>query len=320
MNLFDLAVRSDAIVLITGPTGAGKSSLARRIHEQSARGRKPFVTVNLACLHEGTLESELFGHERGAFTGADHRRMGRFESAQGGTVFLDEIGELSPRLQARLLEFLQSKTLVPVGGNREIRLDVRIIVATHRDLGKAVAAGTFREDLFHRLRLLPLSLPHLVDIADDEFGTLVHGLLEEACKGVGRSVLRISEEVARRFESHSWPGNIRELKAVLEFAALASTGPEIHLGDLPPWMASRPQEELVRNDSRGLLEAADQEISADYHQSMVGFEREYLNRALKRYRGRVNHTARRIGLNKTTLIRRMRALGISVEELFPENS
>ncbi len=320
MKLFDLAVRSDAIVLITGPTGAGKSSLARRIHDQCPRARKPFVTVNLACLHEGTLESELFGHERGAFTGAGHRRMGRFEAAQGGTVFLDEIGELSPRLQARLLEFLQSKTLVPVGGNREIRLDVRIIAATHRDLSKAVALGTFREDLFHRLRLLPLALPHLVDLPEDEFDTLMHALLEEACMTAGRSVLRISEEVARRFESHSWPGNIRELKAVLEFAALASSGNEILLADLPPWLSLRDQAESLYEDRKPLLGGAEQEMAFDYHDSMVSFERDYLNRALKRYRGRVNHTARKIGLNKTTLIRRMRALGISVEELFPENS
>ena len=139
-DLFEIAKRSESTVLLSGPTGSGKTSLARRIHQSGARRDRPFVTINLASVHSGTIESELFGHERGAFTGADQRRIGKLESANGGTVFLDEIGEIPPTLQAKLLEFLQSKTISPVGSNREIRLNVRVIVATHKDLARAVCS------------------------------------------------------------------------------------------------------------------------------------------------------------------------------------
>lgn len=319
MKSLDLAIRSNSTVLILGPTGSGKSSLAREIHDRGARRLKPFVTVNLASVHEGTLESELFGHERGAFTGADQRRVGRLEAAQGGTVFLDEIGDISPRLQARLLEFLQSKTIVPVGGNREIQLDVRIIAATHRDLSAAVREGSFREDLFHRLRFLSLLLKPLIDRDDEEFDRLVHGILSEACQNAGRQVLRISEDVARRLESYGWPGNIRELKAVLEYAVLSSQGSEILLSDLPAWMVEDDfltKELKMSFDRSTALGVAELEMSLDYHRSLVEFEREYLERALRRFRGRINFTARQIGLNKTTLIRRIRFLGIDIEALF----
>ncbi len=151
-RLLKIAHLGDSTVLITGQTGTGKSTLAKKIHLESRRKDRPFVAINLATLHEGVLESELFGHEKGAFTGADQRRIGRLELANAGTVFLDEVSELSPRLQARLLEFIQSKTIVPVGGNKEIQLDIRVVAATHKDLDLAVRKGDFREDLFHRLR------------------------------------------------------------------------------------------------------------------------------------------------------------------------
>lgn len=320
-----LAQTSDLNVLITGPTGSGKSRLAREIHEKSARKLKPFVILNLATLHEGTLESELFGHERGAYTGADSRRVGRLELAQGGTVFLDEIAELSPRLQARLLEFLQSRTICAVGSNRETRLDVRVIAATHKNLTSAVSRGEFREDLFHRLRVLSISLPSL-NQRSDEFGTHVHSTLEEFSRLYGRRLLRLSEAAALRLESHSWPGNFRELRNVLEYAVLASDGTELREEDLPPWfleasdsasafapMSDRSEERrqnIAGNHEE--LRVADFTFSRSFHEAIRHFEREYLGRALRRHNGRINETARQIGLNKSTLIRRIRALEVVV--------
>ena len=306
-KLVTVCRRSDATVLITGPTGSGKSRLAGEIHTGSGRGNKPFVLVNLATVHEGTLESELFGHERGAFTGAESRRMGRLETANGGTVFLDEVGELPSRLQARLLEFLQSRVIQPVGSNREIKLNVRVIAATHRNLQRAVEKGEFREDLFHRLRVVSIELKPLSE-RWEEFDAIVHQALEELCHSAGRSVLRISEEVAQRLEKYSWPGNFRELRNVLEYMVLSSDGPEITPLDLPAWFDGDDSKPFSTGSSElGVAEVA---LDLNYHSAISNFEKRYLKAALERFRGRINLTARQIGMNKSTLIRRMRAYGL----------
>jgi DNA-binding NtrC family response regulator len=316
-NEAKIACRSDATVLITGPTGSGKTRLAQAIHDAGARSAKAFVTVNLASLHEGTLESELFGHEKGAFTGADQRRIGRIERAQGGTLFLDEIGELQPRLQARLLEFLQSRVLTPVGSSRSVRLDVRIIAATHRKLAKEVEQGRFREDLFHRLRVVTLELPSLID-RPEQFDLILHSCLEEVCAATGRSISKLSEGAAERLEQYSWPGNIRELRNVLEYAVLAAEGAEIVAHDLPGWFGKRgdgaPQ---AADPGAGLLGVLEFPLTLDFNATLARFEREYLTLALRRGRGKINKTARAIGVNKTTLMRRMRIYGLYAESRSP---
>jgi DNA-binding NtrC family response regulator len=311
-NVFRIAGKSDSTVLISGATGTGKTSLAKQIHEQSQRRDRPFIVVNLASLHEGTLESELFGHERGSFTGADQKRVGRIELAEGGTLFLDEIGELSLRLQARLLEFLQSRTFSPVGSNREIRMNIRVIAATHRNLEKAVLKGEFREDLFHRVRVIPIALKSLHERVE-EIESLTESFLSERCPKEGKPVFKISDPVMKKFKLYRWPGNIRELRNVLEYAILAAGGSEIHLSDLPEWFLKNfKSESCAEIESQiPVLGTAELPFTLDFQKTYQVFEKDYLCRALHRFGGRINHTARAIGMSKTTLIRRLRFYGIS---------
>jgi len=309
-KLMSLACSGDSTVLLLGATGTGKTTLAREIHLNSRRRDKPFVTVNLASLHEGTLESELFGHERGAFTGAEQRRVGKLEIAHGGTVFLDEIGELTPRLQARILEFLQSKVISPVGSNREVRLDVRVVAATHRSLEKMVREGKFREDLLHRLRVLSIGLPNLADCSEN-FGEVVHSVLETICSEQRKRITRLEPGYASMLEAYSWPGNFRELRNVLEFSVMSASDETLRVEDLPEWFqAAFSSMAEAAMGSNHVLGVAERSCSLDFYESMTRFEREYLRRALIRFGGRLNLTARRTGMNKTTLIRRLRQLGI----------
>lgn len=316
---FNIACRSDTTVLITGPTGSGKTRLAQEIHSRSARKAAPFITINLATLHEGVLESELFGHERGAFTGADHRRPGRLEAAQGGTVFLDEIGELNPRLQARLLEFLQSRTIRAVGGNHEQRLELRIIAATHRDLASAVVAGTFREDLFHRLRVVSLALPSLAEL-DEDFDSIVHSVLAELSRAARKSIQALAPETANLLEAYPWPGNFRELRNVLEFAVLASQGGVLEPADLPGWFLKEGGETRRKAFAPMPLRAAEASGSPNYQAAMDRFEQEYLSTALLRTGGRVSQAARDIGMSKTTLLRRLQAFAIDAKSFHSTES
>lgn len=313
---FELACRSDAAVLITGPTGVGKSHLAKKIHDKSRRKQRPFIAVNLATLHEGTFESELFGHEKGAFTGADQRRIGRFEAAHGGTVFLDEVGELPLRLQSRLLEVLQSKQISPVGSNRMIQLDMRVIAATNKTLLHEVKNKSFREDLFHRLRVISLDVPAIRE-RPDEFDEIVHKSLTEFALINGRTILGISEEVASILESYEWPGNIRELRNVLEYAVISTEGNSISARDLPPWLFQnmrRNRAASVQQKFPASLGILEHPLYLDYEGVMASFESEFLGRALRWNQGRVNETARRLSMSKATLIRRMRKFGLHPSE------
>ena len=228
----ELAALSSAPVLITGETGTGKELVARTIHEQSARGRGPFVAVNCSAIPETLLESELFGHERGAFTGAAGRRAGYFELADGGTLFLDEITEMSPLLQSKYLRVLQDGKVRRLGATGEVTVDVRIIAATNRDARKAVKDGTFRDDLYYRLNVLTISLPPLRRRRED-LPLLVQAFIAEFDEQYDAKVERVDETALARLAEHSWPGNVRELRNVIERAVVGAEGPVITIERLP---------------------------------------------------------------------------------------
>lgn len=293
---------TDNTLLITGRTGTGKSHLAKQIHSLSPRRAGKFVAVNLATLSENLIESELFGHERGAFSGADTKRIGKLESAAGGTIFLDEIGELSLRLQTKLLEALNSFTISPVGSNREIPLNIRIVTATNRDLGAMVRKGEFREDLYFRVNTFQIHLP---DLASDpeRIQELAEKFAAEAAQAQNRAFEGIQYAAAEVMRNYGWPGNVRELKNAMEFAvAMNGEGP-LSAESLPP---------LVRAGSRSPLSELAVVFPTDYREAKSHFERTYLEEVLYRFDGKINLTARRSGLSKVTLIDKIRRYEIDI--------
>jgi DNA-binding NtrC family response regulator len=315
-----LASGSEATVLITGETGTGKSTLAEKIHREGLRSSRPLITVNLASLHEATIESTLFGHERGAFTGADRPRIGRLELADKSTVFLDEIAELSLPLQARLLEFLQRKTITPLGSNRERRLDVRVICATNRNLENEVRIGKFREDLFHRIRVLALELPALAEMVEDRFSAAIHAALSVASARSGVEVRRITKEVAELFECYSWPGNFRELENILEIAVLSCGGHVLDLEHFPRWFLEAARaapayrmggEVSIREGEKNheTIAYADVPLGRNYQKTLWRFESAVFRHYIDRNRGNLARAARESGLSKATFYRKAEKFG-----------
>jgi Nif-specific regulatory protein len=239
LSQVEQAAPTDSTVLIYGETGAGKELIARAIHNRSKRRDSPLVKVNCGAISAGLVESELFGHVKGAFTGALERRTGRFELANGGTIFLDEVGELPPETQVKLLRVLQEQEFEPVGSSRTIRVDVRVIAATNRDLQKEVAAGRFRADLFYRLNVLPMTLPPLRSRRED-IPKLVTFFLSRFSRKLGKPIASVTQESMHRLMAYSWPGNVRELQNIIERAFVLSAGPILSLGhDLLPDSASQ---------------------------------------------------------------------------------
>ena len=229
----------DSTVLILGESGTGKELVAQALHHNSGRKKGPFVAVNCAAVPATLVESELFGHVRGAFTGATDRRMGRFEQADGGTLFIDEIGDFELGLQAKLLRVLETLTVTPVGGHEDRKVDVRVLAATSRDLRKMVEAGTFREDLFYRLNVVTITLPALRQRLDD-VPILVDHFLREITEQKHTAPRRMSAEVMRRFQAYRWPGNVRELRNVLESMMVLGDGDTLIENDLPEQIAAGP--------------------------------------------------------------------------------
>ncbi len=303
-RLVETLQHSEATVLITGESGTGKEVTARMIHAHSSRRNGPFVAVNAAALPGELLETELFGHVRGAFTGATRDRVGRFESAGNGTLFLDEIGDLPLHLQVKLLRVLQEHTFERVGDHQPRRTNARIIAATHRDLRRAVMEGAFREDLYYRLRVFPIEIPPLRERRED-IEPIARLLLSRVGARTGRA-LGFSPEALRALLSHDWPGNVRELENALEFAATVCQGHTIQPEDLPPELVAgaaprRPTELPEPAPGGGPSRAAE----------AAAGERTALKRALEEHRWSRAETARALGLSRSTLWRRMRALGLA---------
>src|SRR5512139_612757 len=295
-DLVEAVKDTDSTVLIAGESGTGKGLFARAIHDLSPRRNGPFVKVNCAALTETLLESELFGHVKGAFTGAISDKTGRFEAASGGTIFLDEIGEISPHLQAKLLHVVQDREFQRVGSGRTLRADFRLIAATNRDLRAAVSEGRFREDLSYRLHVIPLRIPPLRERTED-----IPLLVEHILKGFRRRGLErvrtVSPEAMRCLMTYRWPGNIRELENVLERGAVVARGSVMSPADLPEEVAGTSRRE----------EAAPRRTAAGDPDD----ERERLVRTLEVNRWNRGETAAALGIDRTTLWRRMKRLGLA---------
>ena len=287
-------------VLITAESGTGKELVARAIHRQSLRRDQPFVAVNLAAIPDTLLESELFGHEKGAFTGAHARKAGKFELAHGGTLFLDEVGSLRIDLQAKLLRALQEREVERLGGVRTTPVDVRVIAATNIDLKQAVRARTFREDLFYRLNVVPLTVPPLRDRKED-IALLVEHFVKKYSREFKKDVRGVSQGALPALEAYDWPGNVRELENVIERSVALATRPVILLEDLPLDLAMHEP-----GQSRSVGEPS----SLSLKEARERFEQAYVLRALEREDWNQSRTARVLGVHRNTLIARLAAWGI----------
>jgi len=306
MEVVERAAGTDATVLISGETGTGKELIARAIHFNSDRKAGPFIGVNCAALAEGVLQSELFGHEKGAFTGAHERRVGRFELAEGGSLFLDEIGEVSPATQVLLLRVLQERAFERVGGSRTLQADVRVIAATNRDLREEVNRGNFRMDLYYRLKVVTLDVPPLRERVEDIFGLVLH-FVEKYARKYGKGITRVDEEVMERFKAYRWPGNVREMENVIERSIVLCRGEVLGPGDIP-------MELRVLDPSAGRAGgegAARAPAGAPSHRQRVrDLEIENLKRALAEAGGNKSLAARALGLKRSTFFNKLKKYGL----------
>ena len=291
---------SDATVLIRGASGTGKELVARAIQGFSARKNRPFVTLNCAALPENLVESELFGHERGAFTDARDRRIGRAEAADGGTLFLDEIGDLPLPLQVKLLRFLQDRTFSRVGSSEERRSDVRILAATSRNLEDMMSRGLFREDLYYRINIFPIALPPLSTRGDDVLLLARHFLARLSAK-YGKTVDRISPPAADILLAHPWPGNVRELENCIERAVLTAQDDCIHTYNLPPALRDAAPAEDPATPGAPLTLAA----------QLAAHERQILSSALRRHNGNRSAAGRELGVTPRMMTYRLAKAGLS---------
>jgi two-component system, NtrC family, nitrogen regulation response regulator GlnG len=312
--------RSSVTVLITGESGTGKELVARALHEHSPRSGKPFLALNTAAIPAELLESELFGHERGAFTGASAQRQGRFEQADGGTLFLDEIGDMSMPLQTRLLRVLAEGEFYRVGGQTPIRVDVRVIAATHQTLEDRVASGLFREDLYHRLNVIRIELPPLRARAEDIPDLLRH-YMHVAAAELGVEVKALAPEAFARLAAHEWPGNVRELVNLCRRLTVLAPGTEVHLADLPAELASPGTGTMPADWAVALATWAERHAHAGdvplLDAAQPQFERVLIRAALKRTHGHRQEAARLLGWGRNTLTRKLKELGMNGTEEEP---
>ncbi len=287
---------TDSTVLIQGESGTGKELIARAIHFNSPRKNKPFIVANCSAYSQNLLESELFGHERGAFTGAIRRKIGRFELAHGGTIFLDEIGEISPPTQILLLRVLQDHRFERVGGEETLEVDVRVIAATNKNLVEEMKKGTFREDLYYRLNVIPIFVPPLRERKDD-IPLLASHFLKKFSQEKKKNIFDFSPEVMEIFLAHSWPGNVRELENVIEHAVIIAKSDEITVKDLP----------------QGILQKTSPKSDKGELVSLQDFEKELILKTLKEVNWNKHKAAKRLKINRSTLYGKMRRYGLSKE-------
>jgi len=329
-GVIDKLSQVDTAVLIRGESGTGKELVAQALHFNGPRKENRFVTVNCSAIPENLIESEFFGHEKGAFTGADQRKIGKFQYADGGTLFLDEIGDISAGMQVKLLRALQTKRFTPVGANREIEVDVRIVAATNRNLEEMIRSGQFREDLFYRLNVLPVHLPPLRQRKND-IDHLVRYFIEKFNQQQRKQISGVSDEAMELLRAHAWPGNIRELENVIEHAFVIESEDEIRTSSLPGSLTGR--KDLLDEESEAMdadevlspeiLSGAPLSIETgfrldinhlDFQANKEEFERQFLISALKAFKGRINQTALHANIPKKTLLRKLEKYGIKAKE------
>jgi two-component system nitrogen regulation response regulator GlnG len=323
-KLVGKVVNSDATLLLFGESGTGKEVVAREIHRRSPRARGPFVAVNCSAIPQGLLESELFGHERGSFTGATERRTGKFEQAAGGTIFLDEIGDMPLELQPKLLRVLQEREFTRVGGAETIRTQARVIAATNQNLETAVAERRFRDDLYFRLRVVPINIPPLRERRED-IPELTDHFVAKAAHEMGAQARVVAPEVRAKLQAYDWPGNVRELENAVLRAALLASGPTIRVKDLELGNSTRATLRLAPSNA-SLSELITQRLAEmvaegeaephDLHQRIIAeLEKPLIEFALGRARGNQVHAARMLGLNRNTLRKKLAELGIPVTRI-----
>lgn len=327
-SVIDRLARVDTAVLIRGESGTGKELVAQSLHYNGPRKDNRFVAVNCSAIPENLMESEFFGHEKGAFTGADSRKIGKFQYAEGGTLFLDEIGEIPASMQAKLLRVLQEKKFTPVGSNREIDMNVRIVAATNRNLESMIKDGRFREDLFYRLNVLPIQLPPLRERRND-LESLSRYFVEKFNQRYKKQIRGLSEEALEALKAQRWPGNIRELENVLEHAFVLESTSLITMESLPEKIirSGRSDERLSPPPAAGIQldegsvpmegEAMSFRMSIqkfDFQASKEEFEKQFLINALKAFRGKINQTALHANIPKKTLLRKLEKYGITAKD------
>ncbi len=301
-RIIEKVADTDSTVLILGESGTGKELVARAIHYNSMRRDKPLIPVNCGAIPEELLESELFGHEKGAFTNAIRTRIGRFEMSNGGTIFLDEIAEMSPHLQVKLLRILQEQEFERLGGTKTIKCDIRVIAATNKNLDKLVEKGSFREDLYYRLKVIPVEIPPLRERRSD-IPLLIHHFLEMMSKSRGKKIKGISKDVVKAFMDYDWPGNVRELENIIERMVILSDGDELTVQDIPDRILQRhPGEDMgqaiIPDDGFSLSNAINE------------YERLLIIRALEKADWVKNRAAKLLNMNRTTLVEKIKKQGI----------
>jgi two-component system NtrC family response regulator len=306
-RMIEKVAASKANILVTGESGTGKELIAKAIHYHSPRSQGPFVPVNCSALADTLLESELLGHEKGAFTDAHAMRKGRFELAHGGTIFLDEIGEMAPNLQAKILRVLQERKFERVGGTTTVEVDVRVIAATNRELKEEVAAGRFREDLFYRLNVVNITMPPLRERSDDLPLLIAHFIKKYGNEAEGRSEVKVDPEALRRMYAYSWPGNVRELENVIERAVILSSSGNIMPEDLPDEF-SRQQAVPVGNREIDLDELVPP--GGSLNESLETIEKRLIERALSRTDNVQAHAAELLGIKKNVMQYKMKKHGL----------